>query len=190
MSNDRTRKEGLLKQDQSERDSVRFESDKPVRDKDVIKDDTTPIRDTLHTINFGIEPVLIEEEPIGFMRLQESISNNLVQAAEACDPYEPVETEVAVDTRKMPNTQTSIGPNNNQTFGPRESQGTLNFLRIQDINARVNSSDIDATPIELPAGSIINENDLHPETKSIKLVGEIQMKVLGRQQRSPMIGRQ
>jgi hypothetical protein len=29
----------------------------------------TPLKETLHTMNFGIEPVLTEEEPVGFMRL-------------------------------------------------------------------------------------------------------------------------
>jgi len=32
-------------------------------------DDTAPLKETLHTMNFGIEPVLTEEEPVGFMRL-------------------------------------------------------------------------------------------------------------------------
>jgi hypothetical protein len=64
-------------------------------------------------MNFGIEPVLTEEEPVGFMRLQESVPNNLAHAADHCDPYEPLETEVACDGRKMTNTQTSNGPNNN-----------------------------------------------------------------------------
>jgi len=48
---------------------LRLDPDKTVRDKDLIMDDTTPLRETLHTMNFGIEPVLTEEEPVGFMRL-------------------------------------------------------------------------------------------------------------------------
>ena len=142
--------------------------------------DTTPLRETLHTMNFGIEPVLTEEEPVGFMRLQESIPNNLTQAADACDPYEPVETEVAAETRKITNTQTSIGLNNNQTFGPRESIGTITVQRIHEAANRASSADAEVIPIEILSGSIINENDLHPESKPIKLVGEVQRKLVGK----------